>query len=132
MEGTLSKYLTIGAAEMYETWYHACTETLTPWSDGLVTASSLNSHSHLCFSRGLSCVCACVCVCARTCAQSCPTLCNPMACSPRGSSVHGILQARLLQWVATPFSTGSSLPRDGTRVSYISFFGRRVLQPPGA
>ena len=39
----------------------------------------------------------CVCVCA----QSCPTLCNPVACNPPGSSVHGIFQARILEWVAT-------------------------------
>ena len=36
--------------------------------------------------------------------QSCPTLCDPMDCSPPGSSVHGILQARILEWVAIPFS----------------------------
>ena len=47
-------------------------------------------------------------------AQLCPTLCNPMDCSPRGSSVHGILQARILEWVAVPFSRGSSRPRDQT------------------
>ena len=46
-----------------------------------------------------------------------PTLCNPMDCSPPGSSVHGILQARILEWVAIPFSRGSSWPRDGTWVS---------------
>ena len=40
------------------------------------------------------CVCVCVCVCARVCAQSCPTLCDPMDCSPPGSSVHGVFQAR--------------------------------------
>ena len=39
--------------------------------------------------------------------QSCPTLCNPMDCSPPGSSIHGILQARILEWVAYPFSRGS-------------------------
>ena len=47
-------------------------------------------------------------------AQSCPTLCKPMNCSLQGSSVHGILQARILEWVAIPFSRGSSLPRDRT------------------
>ena len=52
-------------------------------------------------------------------AQSCPTLCNPMNCSLPGSSVHGILQARILEWVAIPFSKGSSQPRDWTCVSYI-------------
>ena len=41
-------------------------------------------------------------------AQSCPTLCDPTDCSPPGSSVHGILQARILEWVAIPFSRGSS------------------------
>ena len=44
--------------------------------------------------------------------QSCPTLFNPMDCSPPGSSVHGILQARILEWVAIFFSRGSSGPRD--------------------
>ena len=40
--------------------------------------------------------------------QSCLTLCNPMNCNPPGSSIHGILQARILEWVAIPFSKGSS------------------------
>ena len=47
--------------------------------------------------------------------------------SPPGSSVHGILQARILEWVAIPFSRGCSRPRYGTRISYISCFGRLVL-----
>ena len=46
-----------------------------------------------------------MCVCEV--AQSCPTLCDPMDCSPPGSSVYGILQARILQWVAMPSSRGS-------------------------
>ena len=46
--------------------------------------------------------------------QSCLTLCDPMDCSPPCSSVHGVLQARLLEWVAMPSSRGSSLPRDQT------------------
>ena len=45
-------------------------------------------------------------------AQSCPTLCDPMDCSPPGSSVHGILQARILEWGAISFSRGSSQPRE--------------------
>ena len=53
-------------------------------------------------------------------AQSCLTLCNPMDCSPPGSSVHGILQARILEWVAIPFSRGSSQARDQTQVSCIA------------
>ena len=47
-------------------------------------------------------------------AQSCPTLCDPMDCCLPGSSVHGILPARILEWVAIPFSRGSSQPRDRT------------------
>ena len=43
-------------------------------------------------------------------AQSCPTLCNPMDCSPPGSSIHGVFQARVLEWVAISFSRGSSQP----------------------
>ena len=49
--------------------------------------------------------------------QSCSTLCDPMDCSPPGSSLHGILQARILEWVAIPFSRGSSRLRDGAQVS---------------
>ena len=54
--------------------------------------------------------------------QSCPTLCDPMDCSPPGSSVHGIFQARTLE-----SSRGSSWLRDQTRVSYVSCMGRWVL-----
>ena len=52
-------------------------------------------------------------------AQSCPTLCGPVDCSPSGSSIHGILQARILEWVAISFSRGSSQPRDRSWVSRI-------------
>ena len=47
-------------------------------------------------------------------------LCDPLDCSPPGFSVHGILQARILEWVAIPFSKGSSPPRDQTQVSGIA------------
>ena len=60
------------------------------------------------------------------CAQSCLTLCNPMHYSPPGSSVHGISQARILEWVAISFSGGSSRPKDQTRISCT---GRWVLLP---
>ena len=53
-------------------------------------------------------------------AQSCPTLCNCMDCSPSGSSVHGILQARILEWIAISFYRGSSQPRDWTWVSCVA------------
>ena len=61
--------------------------------------------------------------------QLCPTLCNLMDHSPAGSSVHGILQARILEWVAMPSSRGSFWPRDQTQVSYVSYTDRRVLYP---
>ena len=68
------------------------------------------------------CVCVCVCVCARThthmhstkSLQLCPTLCNPMDHSLPGSSNHGILQVRILEWVAMPSSRLSSWPRNRT------------------
>ena len=52
--------------------------------------------------------------------NSCQTLCDPMDCGSPGSSVHGILQARVVEWVAISFSRGSSWPRDRTPVSYVS------------
>ena len=54
------------------------------------------------------------CMCAKS-LQSRSDLCNAMVCSPSGSSVHRILQARILEWVAVPSSMGSSWPRDQTR-----------------
>ena len=70
--------------------------------------------------------------------QSCLTLCKPMDCSPPVSSVHGILQARILEWVAMSFSRGSSHPRDRTlhwgagRLSTIwdTREAQAALQPP--
>ena len=56
--------------------------------------------------------------------QLCPALCNPMDCSPPGSSVHGILQARILEWVAMPS------PSDQTHISSVSCIGRQVLYSP--
>ena len=64
-------------------------------------------------------------------AQSCPTLCNPIDYSPRGPSVNGILQARMLEWIGLPSSRGSSPPRDQTHVSSIAgrFF---TTEPQGS
>ena len=65
--------------------------------------------------------------------QSCLTSCDPMNCSLPGSSVHGILQARILEWVAMPSSRGSSPPRDGTCVSSVYLHwqaGSLPLSPP--
>ena len=60
--------------------------------------------------------------------QSCPTMCDPMDCSLPGFSVCGILQARILEWVAISSCRGSSQPRDRTRASCIS--GRFFLSVP--
>ena len=51
--------------------------------------------------------------------QSCPTLCDSMDCSPSGFSIHGVFQARILEWVVISFSRGSSPARDRTQVSCI-------------
>ena len=59
--------------------------------------------------------------------QSCLTLCGTMDRSPPASSVHGILQAGKLEWVAMPSCSGSSQTRDRTCVSYVSCTGRQVL-----
>ena len=60
-----------------------------------------------------------VCVCALS-LQSCLTLCNPVDCNLPGSSVHGILQARVLEWTTMPFFRGSSWPRNRTCISCIA------------
>ena len=61
--------------------------------------------------------------------QSCLTLCNPLDCSPSGSSVHGILQARILEWVAVSSSKESSRPRDQTSISIAGRFS--AVEPLG-
>ena len=61
--------------------------------------------------------------------QLCLTLCDLVDCSPPGSSVHGVLQARTLEWVAMSFSRGPSWPRDQALDSYVSCIGRRILNP---
>ena len=70
----------------------------------------------LVFSGSLPCgTCCCVLV-----PQSCLTICDPMDCSLPGSSVHGIFQARILEWVAIPFSRASSQSKNGTWVFCIA------------
>ena len=67
---------------------------------------------------------ACVCVCVGSVVSD---SCDPIVCSPSGSSVHRIFQARILHWVAMPFSRRSSQPRDGTHISWVSCIGRWIL-----
>ena len=61
-----------------------------------------------------------------------PILCDPIDCSPPGSSIQGILQARILEWVAVPFSRGSSLPRKGMGICLLHWqAGSLPLVPSG-
>ena len=66
-------------------------------------------------------------MCECSIAQSCLALCDPMDYGPPSSSVHGIFQARILEWVAISYSRGSSRLRDQTSVSCISCVGRWIL-----
>ena len=65
--------------------------------------------------------------CVYSVAQCCLTLYNPMDFSPPGSSVCGIFQARILEWVAVSFSRESIQPRDRTHISCVSYIGRQIL-----
>ena len=81
---------------------------------------------HVCVS--VCCVSVCWCHCSLT--KSCLTLWDPMDCSPPGSSVHGILQTSIIEWVAIPLSRVSSQPRDQACISCTAgrFF---TTEPPG-
>ena len=67
-----------------------------------------------------------MCVCVRSVTQLCLTLCDPMDCSLPGSSIHGILQVRILEWVVISFSRGSSQPRDQTFISCLAGRGKHI------
>ena len=67
----------------------------------------------------------CAVLCAKS-LQSCLTLCHPMDCSPPASTAHGILQARILEWIVMPSSRGSFRPRDQTGISYVSCIVRQA------
>jgi len=73
---------------------------------------SFFEHINICLY--IHCCCCCLV------SQSCPTLWDSIDCCPPGSSVHGIFQARILEWVAISFARGSSQPRDPIHVSCIS------------
>ena len=84
------------------------TNIFPPTNAFFFSFSSTNYMFFLCLIFTLI-LCVCVCACVLI-AQLCPTLCDPMDCSPRGFSVHGILQARVLEWVAISFSILFSIP----------------------
>ena len=101
-----------------------------------VTAYDLHfSGDYVCWASFINLLTICVSwgniysslVCYAKSLQSCPTFWDPMDCSPQGSSIHGILQARILESVAMPSSRGSSQSRVRNHVSYVPCIGRRVL-----
>ena len=109
--------------------YSGAGEERTPlwWSPHYLDHLAVISEDIRCSGSGLLpsiVLCACMSVCSQwvkvLVSQSCLTLWDPMDCSSPGPSILGILQARLLEWVAIPFSRGSSLPWDWTWVSCIS------------
>ena len=87
------------------------------WDSGIVLSLQINLGIMSILTISVFCAKNMVCVCAKS-LQSCPTLCDLMYCKLPGSSVHGIFQARILEWVAMPFSRGSSYSRDRTWVSW--------------
>ena len=96
----------------------------TIWNHQFFSAQpSLWSHIKRSLYNSHICVCMLV-------TQLCPTLCNPMDCSPPGSSANGISQARILEWVAVSFSRGYSGPRDTTQFSWIEA-DSSLTEPPG-
>ena len=84
------------------------------------SGNDCNVNKHVMLLKVVKMVNLMSCVCVRACVSRSvvyTTLCKPMDCSPPGSFVHGILQARILDWVNIPFSRGSSRPRDQTQAS---------------
>ena len=69
----------------------------------------------------------CVCVSVRLITQSCLSLFEPMDYRLPGSSIHGILKATILEWVAISYFRGSSSPKERTCISYVFFIGRQIL-----
>ena len=81
----------------------ACSPVVTPRLSSSILLSRVCSWMCVCV-----CVCVSVCLCVWSVAHSCPALCDLTDCRPAGSSVHGISQARVLEWVASSFSRGFS------------------------
>ena len=92
--------------------HHLCLLHFLRWQVDSLPLAPPGKHLLLCFAKLL---------------QLCLTLCDTINCILPGSSVHGILQARILEWVAIPFSRGSSRPSEGTCISKVSCIGRLVL-----
>ena len=82
------------------------------WGTSQTYPQELSDQLRRPFGLGFCCCCSV--------AQTCTTFCDPMDCSPPDSSIHGILQARVLEWLVIPSFRGSSQPRDGTRIICVS------------
>ena len=114
-EGPMVRYIVIFLLRLPQSWKMFCYS---------VGPSNHRDHGYKSLSRCSSRLCSFpglrlfAMLCLVT--QSCLTLCNPMDCSLPGSSVQGILQGRILEWVAYPSSRGSSQPRNWTGVSCIA------------
>ena len=115
---------------------HFCLQNVANKTDAWVETDKQarnGSLSDVCVCvRARVCVCVCVCVCALW-LQSCLNLWNPMDCSPPGSSVHGMLQARIPKWVGVSSSRGCSRPRDRSCVSSASCIAGKffITEPLG-
>ena len=96
----------------------ASAQTFHPVQEACLLSLILQQESKLCSATLKSCVCTCA---------TCPTLCDPIGCSPPGSSVHGVFQARIPQWVAISSSRGSSQSWDQIQISCVSCIGRKIL-----
>ena len=140
--------------QIHNTGQHDAKSTQKPPAHSLcpeaVIITDLALHTVVFVCMGVHIVmCACMCVCVddaieadclllviipcavlRLVTQSCSTFCDPMDSSLPGSSVHGILQARILEWIAMPSSRGSSQPRDQTQVSHVAVTSL-PSEPPG-
>ena len=123
--------------ELFLVSYHASPHSLLNYAASCTSLSPLiNSHSAFLkfFLHTLRNILIFLCMCALKKKKSHVRLCDPMDCSLPRSSVHGILQARILECVALPSSRGSSWPRCRTHVSCVSCIGGQVLiplAPPG-
>ena len=96
------------------------------WLDGITDSMDRNLGKLQQMVRDREVWCAVICACMLSCFSH-VWLFKPVDCSSPGSSVYGILQARILEWVAIPSSRGSFWPRDHTHVSFISCTERQVL-----
>ena len=106
----------------WPTWKAVWSQVKSAWQN----TYPVTLHLEDLFENSASVVFIYVCVCAQS--FSCIRLfCDLRDCSPSSSSVHGILQARILQWVTISYFRGSSQPRDGTLLSFFSCIDRQIL-----